>query len=178
MSPFRALTLSSGGNLRVLSSVVKVYTPVLNKSKGPDKQTADLVGIWDTGATGTVITQRVVDELEIMPIGRTEVHHAQGSDESPVFLVDLQLPMMVVIQGLAVTLGKLPPGVDVLIGMDVIGTGDFAVTNVGGLTTMSFRVPSQAKIDYVAESNAINAAQVKAAQGNRAQRRANKKGSR
>lgn len=177
MSDFRALTLSSGGNLRILTSVLKVYTPVLDQSKGPDKQTADLVGIWDTGASGTMITQRVVDELDIKPIGRTEVHHAQGTDESPVFLVDIQLPMMVVIQSLAVTLGKLPTGVDVLIGMDVIGTGDFAITNVGGLTTMSFRVPSQVKIDYVAESNAINAAQAKAAQGNRAQRRASKRGS-
>ncbi|NNN10151.1 MAG: hypothetical protein HKL85_13290 [Acidimicrobiaceae bacterium] len=149
----------------------------MDKSIGPNKQTADLIGIWDTGASGTMITQRVVDELEIKPIGRTEVHHAQGSDESPVFLVDLQLPMKVVIQGLTVTLGKLPPGVDVLIGMDVIGTGDFAVTNVGGMTTMSFRVPSQVKIDYVAESHAINQVQAKAAQGNRAQRRANKRGS-
>jgi predicted aspartyl protease len=178
MAEFSALTLAGDGILRVLTSSVRVYSPVLDQTKGPDKQTTDLTGIWDTGATGTMITQRVVTELGIQPVGRTEVHHAQGSDESPVYLVDLQLPMKVVIQGLTVTLGQLPQGVDVLIGMDVIVAGDFSITNVGGQTTMSFRVPSQVKIDYVAESTAIDAANAKAAQGNRAQRRAGQKGNR
>lgn len=43
--------------------------------------------------------------------------------------------------------------VDMLIGMDVISKGDFAVTNVGGITTFSFRIPSQETIDYVAQDN-------------------------
>lgn len=45
-----------------------------------------------------------------------------------------------------------------LIGMDVICQGDFAITNVGGVTTFSFCVPSMETIDYVqriAEMRAI-----------------------
>lgn len=175
MSNFRALTLSGGGSLRVITSAVNICTPVLDRVKGPDRQTTELVGIWDTGASGTMITQRVVDELAIKPIGRTVVNHAQGSDASDVYFVDLQLPMKVVIQGLSVTLGILPKGVDVLIGMDVIGTGDFAITNVGGVTTMSFRFPSLVTIDYVAESMASNQKRAGITQGNRAQRRASKR---
>ncbi len=38
--------------------------------------------------------------------------------------------------------------VDVLIGMDVIGLGDFSITNKDGKTTFSFREPSMEEIDY------------------------------
>lgn len=44
-------------------------------------------------------------------------------------------------------------GADILIGMDVINRGDFAVTNVGGITKFSFRVPSEAHIDFVEDHN-------------------------
>lgn len=38
--------------------------------------------------------------------------------------------------------------IDLLIGMDIIGLGDFAVTNLGGNTVFTFRVPSVEKIDF------------------------------
>ena len=37
---------------------------------------------------------------------------------------------------------------DVLIGMDVIGTGDFAVTHADGRTCMSFQMPSRRRIHF------------------------------
>ena len=42
-------------------------------------------------------------------------------------------------------------GGDVLIGMDIISQGDFAVTNHGGITKFSFRMPSVTHIDFVEE---------------------------
>lgn len=42
-----------------------------------------------------------------------------------------------------------------IIGMDLIGLGDFAITNRSGKTWMSFRVPSIEAIDYVQEANHI-----------------------
>ena len=44
-------------------------------------------------------------------------------------------------------------GFDVLIGMDIITLGDFSITNVGGKTIFSFRVPSTETIDYVQQDN-------------------------
>ena len=41
--------------------------------------------------------------------------------------------------------------IGVLIGMDVIGMGDFAVSNFGDKTVFSFRIPSDKRTDYVAE---------------------------
>jgi SEC-C motif len=44
-------------------------------------------------------------------------------------------------------------GFDVLIGMDIISQGDFAVTNFGGNTRFSFRVPSLEELDFNKKSN-------------------------
>lgn len=39
-------------------------------------------------------------------------------------------------------------GIDVLIGMDIISNGDFAISNYEGRTQFSFRIPSQEHIEY------------------------------
>ena len=46
-----------------------------------------------------------------------------------------------------------PGGFGVIVGMDVICHGDFAITNVSGETWISFRTPSCQAIDYVDEAN-------------------------
>ena len=40
-------------------------------------------------------------------------------------------------------------GIGVLIGMDIITSGDFSVSNYNGKTVFTFRTPSQERIDYV-----------------------------
>ena len=46
-------------------------------------------------------------------------------------------------------------GIDVLIGMDILGLGDFTVTHYGGNTTFSFCCPSRKEIDLVSEVNGM-----------------------
>lgn len=148
-----ALTVTSkqGGLLRVISSPIKVCTPITDKQKGPDKVTDEVTGIWDTGASGSVITQEVVDKLSIKPIGQTFVNTASEEKKlSPVYLVDFILSNGVIMQGARVTLGKITSA-QVLIGMDVINLGDFSITNYGQKTIMTFGVPSSREIDYVQE---------------------------
>lgn len=152
MAGFQALTLASnGGLLRVLSSPIRVCAPIIDKAKGPDKITDEVIGIWDTGASGSVITQQVVDTLGIKPVSMTFVNTASEEKvQSPVYLVDFVLPNGVVVQGLRVTLGKLASA-QVLIGMDIINCGDMSVTNYNQKTVMTFRVPSGGEVDYVKE---------------------------
>ena len=45
---------------------------------------------------------------------------------------------------------------DVLIGMDIIGSGDFAVTNSENKTVMTYRIPSVSRIDFTNSDNNIN----------------------
>ena len=105
--------------------------------------------IWDTGATGSVITRKVVDECGLKPIGRAKVYHAQGESTTPVHLVSVFLPNNVCFPSLRVTEGALVGNVEVLIGMDIIGQGDFAISNKNRKMVFSFRMPSQERIDFV-----------------------------
>ena len=53
-------------------------------------------------------------------------------------------------------------GIELLIGMDVILGGDFALTNLNKKTTISFVSPSMKEIDFIPEVNARNLATIKA----------------
>lgn len=143
------MTLKATGLRNVLITDVTVLIPDIFENPFNTR------GIWDTGATGTVITQKVVDALQLQPTGYTTVHTAGGIVDSPTFLVDVVLSSGVRVTELNVTLGNLYDSVDLLIGMDIIQLGDFAVTNFNGNTCMSFRIPSLHQIDYVEESNRI-----------------------
>jgi len=109
--------------------------------------------VWDTGATGTVITKQVADEIGLKPIGVTKVYHAQGEGLTNEYLVNVALPNGLIIHPVRVTEGALA-GCDVLIGMEIIALGDFAVTNANGQggTTLSFCIPSVEEIDFVPRS--------------------------
>ncbi len=65
---------------------------------------------------------------------------------------NLRLPNQVVVMGIPVARGSFGDA-DVLIGMDVITKGDFAVSNWDGKTSFSFRVPSLGEIDFVKEED-------------------------
>lgn len=104
-------------------------------------------GIWDTGATNTVVTKRVINECELKQIGITHVKTVGGARDSGVYLASVLLPNRLMIESLQVTEGEIGE-VDVLIGMDIIGLGDFAVSNYQGKTTFTFRWPSRQEIDF------------------------------
>ncbi len=146
----RALTIKGNnvGLLRAIVCDVLVSTPFFEGIQNSTFPSIKVQGLWDTGATGSVITKRVADNLGIKPIGRTKVNHADGSTETNVYLVNIVLPSNVTINGVRVTEGKLTE-VDVLIGMDVIRLGDFSITNFNGNTVATFRTPSCHEIDYV-----------------------------
>ena len=82
------------------------------------------------------------------------VHTASAEVDAEVYLVNIGLPNGVGFLHVQVTKGTIAPGVDVLIGMDIINQGDFTVTNKGGITVFSFRYPSAIHIDFVKEFQA------------------------
>ena len=80
----------------------------------------------------------------------TEVHTAGGVRTCNVYIVDLMLPNDVFIPNVQVTEADMTTN-DVLIGMDIITLGDFALTNFGGKTRFTFSIPSTRVIDFVQE---------------------------
>jgi len=139
---FRCLAVNYQNQMNALLCPVlisKAFDPRATTDCPPYTQ---FTAIWDTGATGSVITQRIVSYLDLKPIGMTKVHHYGGEDTRPVYLVNLVLPNKVGVSQLRVTLGEII-GADFLIGMDIISRGDFAVTNANGKTLLVFRMPSR-----------------------------------
>jgi len=84
----------------------------------------------------------------LVPTGVVEVHTVGGKQTVNKYLVNVTLPNHLCCVGVPVAEGKVF-GADVLIGMDIITQGDFAVTNKGGKTMFSFRYPSKEHIDFV-----------------------------
>jgi hypothetical protein len=98
--------------------------------------------VWDTGATNCAINNQVVSELNLQPISQTMVGTGNGVIAAPVYLICFRIPGKIHFNSLRATLLNLHHPVQVLIGMDVIGLGDFYVTNHGGFTDMHFSCPS------------------------------------
>lgn len=100
-------------------------------------------GLWDTGATGSVITKDLALKLGLKAVRTVESHHAGGSSTVNVYLINIFLPNQVCIPFVEVsecidTIGRF----GILIGMDVFSKGDFALSHQAGDTIVSFRMPS------------------------------------
>lgn len=172
-----AFTTRYNGRARVLYNTVGVSLPVTSdETQTQQIETKNYLAIWDTGATHSAITKRVVDDLGLKPTGVRETRHADGKSLNNTYLVNILLPNKVVFGSVRVTEVKLIPDDNtsddkqpqLLIGMDIIGIGDFAVTNADGKTTFSFRVPSVGEIDFIPDTQENNVME----SGNRKARRA------
>ena len=141
-----AFTVTSNtGLLNVLMSPCTV-SPAMDV---PGGSMHSFTAIWDTGATNSVITQDVVDACGLIATGMERVYNVSGYAVQEAYLVSIELPNRGRYTPVRVTKGNLLGAADVLIGMDIINTGDFAVTNFGGITKFSFRFPSLGHIDFV-----------------------------
>ena len=118
-----------------------------------NEKTIDVKGQWDTGATNSCISNNVVEKLSLIPIGKKIMSTPSGKSERNTYLVDLLLPNHVKINDLEVIDSNIgEQGIGLLVGMDIIMQGDFAVSNYQNKTTFTFRHPSEKKTDYVMEA--------------------------
>lgn len=150
---YRCFTATSkAGLLRELITKCGI-TPAYD----PEKHTkipypvVEFQAVWDTGATHSAVSKKVIDECGLVSTTVTSVRHAGGVDERvSVYFVNIFLPNKVICPRVHVTEATLLGEEDILIGMDIISLGDFAVTNFKNRTMFSFRIPSAKHIDFVA----------------------------
>ena len=129
-------------------AICEAYNP--NELKGVHPKSVKYVGLWDTGAMGSVVKRKVIDDLNLKPSGGIYVHNTSGVRFEQTYKINILLPSNVGISFLDVTEGILTD-FDVLIGMDVICKGDFAISNSNGETTFTFQIPATHKIDFEKE---------------------------
>jgi len=144
------------GITNVLKTDCQIALP-LAIDQNPQKQFFPFTAIWDTGATNSVITDNVAKKVSLLPTGMTEAHGVHSKSQVNTFIVDILLPNRVCIPNVRVSEGKLLDNVDVLIGMDIIQLGDFAISNINGKTRFSYCLPPHKNpIDLLEKSNCVN----------------------
>jgi len=147
-------TKSLGGLLNVLKNQCGISLAFDPTAGGTQPPVVQFDAIWDTGATNSCVTQAVIDGCGLVATGMAEVHGVGGTTIEETFLVNIYLPTGVGFGGVRVTRGRFI-GADILIGMDIMSQGDFAVTNHGGTTKFTFRIPSQKHIDFYEQHQAL-----------------------
>jgi len=143
---------SSKGTLRELRTHVHIG-PAFDHLHEQPPSLRTFSAIWDTGATGSLISRKVVEECSLKPTGMAVSRGVHDEKECNTYLVSIGLPQGVGFDKLPVMEADGLQGTDVLIGMDVITQGDFAVTNKDSKTVFSFRTPSLDHIDFVKDTN-------------------------
>ena len=115
---------------------VEVF-PVLSAAN----QGITIHAIWDTGASKTVITHRLMSQLTLTPIATEMVHGVNSQQMVDVVAMSIKLPNGLLIPDIRVFVCDIPSPIDMLIGMDIIGLGDFHISNTGGHTLFSLVNP-------------------------------------
>ena len=110
--------------------------------------------IWDTGASVSCITNNIIERYNLTSIGKSDFFtgcHCE-SRSTDVYSIDLMFRDDFVFNNLRVLKIEKHDVFDIIIGMDIISQGDFAVSNLNGSTSFSFRIPSMGTANFLNEN--------------------------
>jgi hypothetical protein len=118
----------------------------------------EIEALWDTGATMTCIKPSLQDRLKLRPSELVKPITMSGIDgDADGTLVSIWLTPNFVIELCPVYTADFPGDQELLIGMDIIGMGDFAICNADGKTSFSFAIsPFPDRINFANKADALN----------------------
>ena len=146
-----AITIRSQTTLSQITTTIGVSHPFDGDDIGQPPKPYSTAALWDTGASHCSITKSLAQNLGLHPIDKVLVQHAKGQSYENVYFAIVQVTDKYYLEVEITECQSSSTNFEVIIGMDVISKGDFSITNVGGQTTFSFRLPSLRSIDYKAE---------------------------
>jgi hypothetical protein len=120
------------------------------RASSPTTETGkiDYLCIWDTGATNSAVSKKVASDLKLIIFDYLTISTASGTIVGPIYKITLDLGGGIVQNVIASE--AILDDFDILIGMDIIGNGDFTVSTDPKMgICLSYRIPSMGKIDYV-----------------------------
>ncbi|GHV75630.1 hypothetical protein AGMMS49942_04510 [Spirochaetia bacterium] len=138
----RAFTVAYEGITNEISTPVRLE-PVFTYDKSLVGTQIEVDALWDTGAAMTCIKPSLRDRLKLRQSELVEPITLSGSGdvEAEGTLVSFWLVPNFVVELCPVYIADFPGDEELLIGMDIITLGDFAVCNANGMTSFSFAVP-------------------------------------
>lgn len=105
MENFLAFTLKSKGILDMLQTDTLILSDVRDSKKPFTPKLWR--GLWDTGASRSSITKRIVEDLNLIPIGNTNISTANGAVTVNTYFVDIGLPNGVMVKNVIVSCADL-----------------------------------------------------------------------
>ena len=108
------------------------------------------IATWDTGSVCSIIGMNVVETLDLKPEYGHELITSSKREISAVYHIDIEFEQGILLKDVLVhDLANLnAQGIDMLIGMDIISLGDFAISNFDNHTQLTFRIPSTENLDF------------------------------
>lgn len=146
------LTLDGDGNPFAAHSLIHVSLPWEQKPGKLGPPRLPVTAIWDTGASHTSFTRTLIKKLQLIRTGDGFYHTSKGKRKTTYYGANIYLSHKLQFPVWEVMEANIRGG-DVLLGMDIIGKGDFAISNYPGEPIFSFRYPSQDKISFAGNSN-------------------------
>jgi len=128
----------------------KIITPV-NLYSIPFNSTLSLTtdALWDTGASISAVTPEIQKQLKATPIDKKTISGIHSTQIVDVVYITLELPNHVIKKNIEVVVCNITSNVGMILGMDIISMGDFALSNGNDQTLISFAVPPfEEKIDF------------------------------
>jgi predicted aspartyl protease len=108
---------------------------------GNGRKMVDCIGIIDTGATSTMISEQVAEELRLYPCGEISVSGVHGTNKSDLYFLDIVFGDFV-LSNHRVSGSTGDAGFDILIGMDILSMGEFEFVRFGGRQIFLFGIPA------------------------------------
>ena len=104
----------SGRRTRLPSSRSSCCPENVDIPRNGEPQAYKCQGLWDTGASCSVISKRLVSELGLPAISKVPIIGVNGKFITTSHVIDLWLPNKYVVRRVNVTMGTLSPNFDVL----------------------------------------------------------------
>jgi large-conductance mechanosensitive channel len=140
-----------------LKTVVEVI-PVATRRPELAGTSVRVQAVWDTGATRTVISNSLQNQLGLFPVRKVMAMGVNSIIQADMTEISIRLTDGIIMPNIEVVVSELNSGsCQILIGMDIISLGDFSISNANGETVFSFVVPPfQDRVDLFDKANEAN----------------------
>ena len=130
------------------SSIQKrIVTPVhINNTFIDEPKSSIEDALWDTGATISAITPKLVRDLNFIPAGTMAISGITGTLDVEFILAAIQLPGGIIRHNIKMAVCDFSQNINIILGMDIITLGDFKLFHGNNSTVFSFKSPPSEKI--------------------------------
>jgi predicted aspartyl protease len=133
----------------------KIVTPVdLHSIPYDASLSLSTDALWDTGASISAITPDIMNKLKVTPVSKRTIAGIHSTQVVDIVYITVELPNSVIKKNIEVAVCDIPSNVGMILGMDIILLGDFAISNGNSQTLLSFAAPPfKEKIDFSKRQN-------------------------